>query len=115
MSARLAPTQGRRRHPLSDVLTNSPVTVRLHPSDNVVVAARRVPPGTRLASEGVTTKENIPSGHKIATEAVAKGEAVRKYGQVIGVATADIAPGAHGHVQNLARSEMRADAASRAA
>jgi len=100
---------------LSDVLTNTPVTVRLHPSDNVVVAARRVPPGTRLAAEGVTTKENIPSGHKIATEAVARGEAVRKYGQVIGVATADIAPGAHVHVQNLAMSDLRQEAGSRTA
>src|SRR6185369_17911312 len=100
---------------LSEVLTNTPVTVRLHPSDNVVVAARRVPAGTRLASEGVTTKENIPSGHKIATEGVTKGAAVRKYGQVIGVATADIAPGAHVHVQNLAMSELRQEAGSRAA
>jgi altronate hydrolase len=79
------------------------------------VAARRVPPGTRLASEGVTTQQNIPSGHKIATQTVAKGEAVRKYGQVIGVATADIAPGAHVHVQNLAMSDMRTDAGARAA
>ncbi|MBL6852499.1 MAG: altronate dehydratase [Alphaproteobacteria bacterium] len=100
---------------LPEVLANTPVTVRLHPSDNVVVAARRVPAGTRLASEGVTTRENIPSGHKIATEAVAEGAPVRKYGQVIGVATADIAPGAHVHLQNLAMSELRQDAGSNAA
>jgi altronate hydrolase len=91
------------------------VTVRLHPSDNVVVAARRVAPGTRIASEGVVTQQNIPSGHKIATQAVARGDAVRKYGQVIGVATADIAPGAHVHVQNLAMSDMRAEGGGGAA
>ncbi len=73
-----------------------------------------MPAGTRIASENVVTTQNIPSGHKIATEAVARGEAVRKYGQVIGVATADIAPGAHVHVQNLAVSELRAAAGSNA-
>ncbi|MBV9044924.1 MAG: altronate dehydratase [Alphaproteobacteria bacterium] len=97
---------------MSDVLTNTHVTVRLHPSDNVVVATRRVPAGTRLGSEGVTTTENIPSGHKVATTAIARGEVVRKYGQVIGAATADIAPGAHVHVQNLAVSGKRAAAGS---
>jgi arabinonate dehydratase len=85
--------------------------VRLHPRDNVVVAVERIPPGTQLAAENVTAREAIPSGHKIATAAIRSGEPVRKYGQVIGVATADIAPGAHVHVQNLAMSELRADAA----
>jgi altronate hydrolase len=93
---------------LSDVLSSNAVAVRLHPSDNVVVATRRIAPGTRV--EGVTAREAIPSGHKIATVAIPRGEAVRKYGQVIGVATAEIAPGAHVHVQNLAMSELRAEA-----
>jgi altronate hydrolase len=96
---------------LSDVMTPDAVTVRLHPSDNVVVAVRRIAPGTRLAGEAVTAREAIPSGHKIATVAIRAGEPVRKYGQVIGVATADIAPGTHVHVQNLAVSELRADVA----
>ncbi len=34
---------------------------------------------------------------------------MRKYGQVIGVAMADIAPGRHVHVHNLAVSDLRAD------
>jgi altronate hydrolase len=93
---------------LSDVLSSNAVAVRLHPSDNVVVATRRIAPGTRV--EGVTAREAIPSGHKIATVAIPRGEAVRKYGQVIGVATAEIPPGAHVHVQNLAMSELRAEA-----
>ncbi len=93
---------------MSDVLSSNAVAVRLHPSDNVVVATRRIAPGTRV--EGVTAREAIPSGHKIATVAIPRGEAVRKYGQVIGVATAEIPPGAHVHVQNLAMSELRAEA-----
>jgi altronate hydrolase len=92
---------------VSDSLLEDSSAVRLHPSDNVVVAARRMTAGTRLAREHVTLGENIPSGHKIATVAIPAGAAVRKYGQVIGVATRDIAAGAHVHVQNLAMSDLR--------
>ncbi len=92
---------------MSDVLTKDAVTVRLHRGDNVVVAVGRIAPGTRVASETVTARESVPSGHKIATRAIAAGEAVRKYGQVIGAATMEIAPGAHVHVHNLAVSDLR--------
>src|SRR5690242_7705224 len=49
-------------------------------------------------------------GHKIATRPISAGATVRKYGQVIGAATADIAPGQHVHVHNLAMSNLRASA-----
>jgi hypothetical protein len=39
--------------------------------------------------------------HKIARRAIATGETLRKYGMPIGIATADIAPGAHVHVHNI--------------
>ncbi len=74
--------------------------VRLDPSDNVVTATRALPIGSDI--EGVTSVEAIPSGHKLATRAIAKGEAVRKYAQLIGYAACDIAPGAHVHTQNVA-------------
>ena len=73
--------------------------VRLDPSDNVVTATRALEAGTEI--EGVKTTGLIPSGHKIATRAIAKGEAVRKYAQLIGLAHEDIAPGDHVHTQNL--------------
>jgi altronate hydrolase len=76
----------------------------------VVVATRRLSAGTPLPGENVTAAEIIPPGHKIATETIASGEPVRKYGQVIGVATKSIAPGAHVHVHNLAMSDERASA-----
>ena len=103
----MRPPASAKESVLSDVLTQAPVAVRLHEADNVVVATRRIAPRTKLARENVTTLENIPSGHKIATAAIAIGEPVRKYGQVIGVATANIAPGSHVHVQNLAMSDAR--------
>ena len=84
--------------------------IRLHPGDNVVVAARALPAGAKIARENVTTLDAIPFGHKIATRPIAKGEPVRKYGQVLGVATQDIAPGKHVHVQNVVTSDLRSAA-----
>ena len=74
--------------------------IRLHPSDNVVTATRALPPGHDV--EGAATRAAIPSGHKVAIASIARGEAIRKYGQVIGYASQDIEPGAHVHVQNCA-------------
>ncbi|MDE2134429.1 MAG: altronate dehydratase [Alphaproteobacteria bacterium] len=87
--------------------------IRLHPSDNVVVAARSLPAGTKIAPEKLTMLDAIPFGHKIATRAIAAGEPVRKYGQVIGVATQDIAPGTHVHVHNVVTSDLRSKAETR--
>ena len=68
-------------------------TIRLHQDDNVVVAAQNIGAGATIPGEGVVTASPVPSGHKIATRAIAAGDYVRKYNQIIGVATADIAPG----------------------
>ncbi len=81
--------------------------VRLHPADNVVVAPSRIAKGARIAREGVVALDSIPMGHKVATVRIATGEIVRKYGQVIGTATADIAPGTHVHIHNVAMSDLR--------
>ena len=47
-------------------------------------------------------------GHKIALRPIRKGEAVLKYGQIIGFASQDIAPGDHVHVHNVDRRRLRA-------
>jgi hypothetical protein len=95
----------------------TPNVLRLHAADNVVIAMRRIAPGELLAGEGVAAVEAIGNGHKVAVRPIAAGETVRKYGQVIGAASADIAPGAHVHSHNLAVSALRgeAEAAQRAA
>ena len=82
-------------------MTGGP-TVRLHPDDTVVVAARDLPAGTVLTDPPVRLRAAVPAGHKVATRAVRAGELVCKYGQVIGAATVDIAPGDHVHTHNLA-------------
>ena len=74
--------------------------VRLDPSDNVVTATRALQAG--VAVETVTTTGLIPSGHKIATQAIASGAQIRKYAQLIGYASEDIAPGDHVHTHNVA-------------
>ena len=89
-------------------------TIRLHQDDNVVVAAQNIGAGATIPGEGVVTASPVPSGHKIATRAIAAGDYVRKYNQIIGVATADIAPGDHVHVQNCAMSEFERSLSPRA-
>ena len=83
------------------MLREIPLYLRLNPADDVVIACRELESGTALLQENVTCRERIPAGHKVATRAIAAGEAVRRYNQVIGFATQAIAPGAHVHVHNL--------------
>jgi len=81
-------------------------TIRIHPHDNVVIARRQLLGGTVLTEEGVTVAGLVPPGHKVATQAIAAGEAVRRYNQIIGHATHGIAPGQHVHVHNLAYADF---------
>ncbi len=90
-------------------MTTVPLTVRLNAADNIVVARLDVLEGTALAGEEVAAAERIPAGHKVATRPIAKGEPVRKFGQIIGFASADIAPGQHVHVQNCAMGDFERD------
>lgn len=89
-------------------MNHTQTALRLHEADNVMVALRALPPGADLGG-GLTTAEAIPAGHKLATRPIAAGEAVRKYGQIIGAATAAIAPGQHVHVQNLGMGDHKQD------
>ena len=75
--------------------------IRIHPADDVVIARHQLLGGTRLADEGVTVVGLVPPGHKVAVRAIAAGQPVRRYNQVIGVARQDIAPGQHVHTHNL--------------
>ena len=53
------------------------------------------------AVEEIVIRDRIPYAHKFARRPISSGEDVRKYGQVIGVATADIEAGDHVHVHNI--------------
>ena len=83
------------------MLRETPLYLRLNPADDVLIACRELETGTNLLKEGVIVKERIPAGHKVATRAIAAGEAVRRYSQIIGFATQPIAAGYHVHVHNI--------------
>ncbi len=57
----------------------------------------------------VTLADDIPYGHKIALTDIRRGEAIIKYGEQIGVATADIRAGQHVHVHNVESTRGRGD------
>lgn len=83
--------------------TSSARAVLLRPEDNVAVAARPIPKGSRLdvGRSSIEAAEPIALGHKIAVVPIAAGEAVRKYGQIIGFASRDIPAGAWVHTHNV--------------
>ena len=88
-------------------MTTSP-TIRIHARDNVVIARRQLLSGTALEEEaGLKVAGLVPPGHKVATKAIAAGEPVWRYGQIIGTATQAIAPGQHVHTHNLAFSDFQ--------
>ncbi|HQZ07851.1 MAG TPA: UxaA family hydrolase, partial [Burkholderiaceae bacterium] len=73
--------------------------IRLHPADDVLIARSQLVGG--VVVDGITVRGIIPPGHKIATRAIAAGEPVRRYNQIIGFASRAIGPGEHIHTQNL--------------
>ena len=85
------------------------LTIRLNATDNVVTARAELLPGTAIPGESVTARQPIPAGHKVATRPIAKGEAIRKYDQIIGFASEDIGVGDHVHVHNVEMHDFERD------
>lgn len=77
--------------------------LQLRESDNVGVARRPISSGQSFpcGARTLTANKAIPFGHKIALARIPSGDPVRKYGQVIGFARGDIAPGDHVHTHNV--------------
>jgi len=86
-----------------------PQVIRLHPADNVAIALADLPAGQWLPEAGLSTLTEVPRGHKVALAALAPGAWVVRYGQMIGVATAPVAAGAHVHSHNLGMGDHRQD------
>ncbi|MEM7058419.1 MAG: UxaA family hydrolase [Pseudomonadota bacterium] len=89
--------------------------VLLHPGDSVVTALAELSTGTTLRIDlatgpvDITLREAVPYAHKIAVRAMAPGDPVTKYGEVIGIASMAIAPGDWVHVQNVESARARGD------
>ncbi|MGE8942358.1 UxaA family hydrolase [Leptospira interrogans] len=86
----------------------------LHPDDNVatLIDAGRASQSVQLSGEiagQLELRADVPFGHKCATRAISKGAAIRKYGQIVGRATAPIGIGDHVHVHNVEALRGRGD------
>lgn len=88
--------------------SSSPKTLVLSSADNIAVALETVSKGTKTA-QGVEALERLPKGHKFATIAIKSGEAIRKFGQIIGFATTDIPVGAWVHEHNVGMGDLNHD------
>ncbi|MEA3155539.1 MAG: altronate hydrolase, partial [Betaproteobacteria bacterium] len=83
--------------------------IRLHESDNVVIARTDLAIGTNLEREGLTCRSQVSAGHKVAARVIRKGEPILKYNVVIGFAAVDIAPGTFVHSHNMEFREFDRD------
>src|ERR1700734_2816700 len=83
---------------MSEVGELRPLYVRVHAADNVAIIVNEggLAAGTRFES-GLVLVEAIPEAHKVALVPIARGEAVVRYGVVIGRAEQDLAAGSWVH------------------
>ena len=80
-----------------------------HPEDNTGVVLKPVKKGEELSSKtGLTViaRDDIPLNNKVATTDIDHGKAVRKYGEVIGIAGEDIKVGNWVHTHNIKPEEV---------
>jgi len=63
--------------------------------------------GFAVGEHTVTLTEQVEFGHKFALEPIAEGELIRKYDEVVGEATRDIAAGEWVHTHNVESTRAR--------
>ncbi len=79
----------------------------LHEDDSVATALRALFAGSvvRVATPGgareVSVVDDIQRCHKFALADIQSGSEIRKYGEIIGDATRNIAQGTHIHIHNI--------------
>lgn len=88
--------------------TAPPRALVLNPADNVAVAVVGLKAGEQVAAGDatVTLRDDVRFGHKFALRPLAAGEQVRKYDEVIGLASAAIGAGEHVHVHNVESARL---------
>ncbi|MFZ3582389.1 UxaA family hydrolase [Loktanella sp. DJP18] len=86
-----------------------PDALILHPADTVAVLTERATAGSDPLGLGAPLAKPVAPGHKIARQAMTTGQAVLKFGQIIGTAMQDIAAGEHVHTHNCAFSDHDQD------
>lgn len=85
--------------------------ILLHADDNIAVAKVNLAGGevVLLGEHNITVKSNIAAMHKIAITSILKGSPILKYGQFIGQASENIAPGQHVHTHNCEMGDFDKD------
>ena len=85
--------------------------VLINTKDNVATARKNLAAATACAVGKITLclRERIPLGHKVALRPIRKGQPVIKFGNPIGLATRDIAPGELVHIHNMESCRGRGD------
>lgn len=88
----------------------------LNPKDSVATALSDLEAGSviEIKVDGqalITLRDNIPFAHKFSLKAIAVGEPVVKYGEVIGEASKPIKQGEHVHVHNVVSRRFRSGVA----
>ncbi len=79
----------------------------LHEDDSVATALRALSAGsvvrvaTPIGAREVSVVDDIQRCHKFALADIQSGSEIRKYGEIIGDATRDIAQGTHIHIHNI--------------
>jgi altronate hydrolase len=84
-------------------------TLKLGSSDDVVVALKPLTAGQSLNGLHLTARSDISAGHKLAIRAIALGQPIRKFNQIIGFATKPIAAGELVHTHNLVTGDFERD------
>ena len=81
----------------------------MNPDDNCATILEDILKGSqiKIRESSIITKQNIHLGHKIALEDIRKGDLVKKYGQIIGIATVDIKRGDWIHTHNLTSQYLK--------
>lgn len=82
--------------------------IHLHATDNIAIARVALSPGQQIRVDGfsVAVEDPIPAGHKVAIRAIASGENIVRYGQMMGRARIRIEPGRHVHTHNVSFEEL---------
>lgn len=90
-------------HPLYPQLYMSSRVLKIHPSDNVLVALTDLKAGEGISYNGTTTTlvENIPAKHKFVYQPMPQDAEIFMYGVLVGKATKPIAAGASINTQNV--------------
>lgn len=81
--------------------------ILIHPEDNVATVTEELHDGDLVCYRNgedirTLTTSGVPIYHKVAVTDIPEGQPVRKYGEIMAVATKHIAKGSHVHTHNAA-------------